>query len=39
MDADGTQLVLEALFDIRRVLRQILEALTNGEEDDQAEDS
>ena len=34
----ATQLLLEALFDIRTTLRDIREALTDGEEDDEATD-
>jgi hypothetical protein len=39
VDAHATHLVLVALFDIRAELRNILEALTNGEEDDETADS
>jgi hypothetical protein len=39
MDADATQLVLEALFDIRPLLHDIREALIDGERGDKAEDS
>jgi hypothetical protein len=39
VDDEAVQLALEALFDIRTELRRIREALTDGEEDDEAADS
>jgi hypothetical protein len=36
MDDDATHLLLQALFDMRSLLADILEALTDGEEDDEA---
>jgi hypothetical protein len=39
VDAESTQLVLQALFDIRGLLSDIREALIDGEQEDEAEDS
>ena len=39
VDEEAQGLVLAVLLDIRTELRLIREALTNGEEDDEAEDS
>lgn len=39
VDDDATRLVLEALFDIRRILDDIREVVVGGEEDDEAEGS
>jgi hypothetical protein len=39
VDAEDTQLVLQALFDIRRILSDIREALIDGERGDETEDS
>jgi hypothetical protein len=38
VDDEAVRVALEALFDIRLELRRIREALTDGEEDDQAAD-